>query len=395
MLSQATIDTVKSTTSLLEENGEAITTYFYKRLFEQHPALKNVFNQVNQKRGDQPRALADAVLAYANNLHNIEALVPVVQRIAHKHVSLGVKAEQYPIVGQNLLAAIQHVLVLPDTHPALIAWEEAYGVLANIFINTEEGIYEENEKAKGGWRGFREFEINKIVTETPEVKSFYLKPTDGKSIPAYSGGQYIGLKVNPANSEFDEIRQYSLSGKGDDAFLRISTKAEFSGLVSNHLHQSKKGAKVLLQAPTGVFTLNSNAKKHVLISGGVGVTPIISILYDALGKGVKGDDILFIQCARDQENLILKEELSELALQAKFSYKTSLEVGDGADHLGYLDEVVVQKWLDDNSFSADGQTNIYFCGPKPFMSAVNQLFKGLGFGAEQIHYETFGPSLEL
>jgi nitric oxide dioxygenase len=183
MLSQETIDTVKSTTSLLEENGEAITKYFYKCLFEQHPELKNVFNQVNQKRGDQPRALADAVLAYANNLDNIEALVPVVQRIAHKHVSLGIKPEQYPIVGQNLLAAIQHVLGLPDAHPALVAWEEAYCVLADIFINTEEGIYQENEEAEGGWRGFREFEIDKIVTETSEVKSFYLSQAMGKISP--------------------------------------------------------------------------------------------------------------------------------------------------------------------------------------------------------------------
>ncbi len=395
MLSQATINTVKSTTSLLEENGEAITTFFYKRLFELHPELKNIFNQVNQKRGEQPRALADAVLAYANNLDNIEALVPVVERIAHKHVSLGIKPEQYPIVGQSLLAAIQEVLDLPEDHPALVAWAEAYGVLADIFIGVEETIYKANEESKGGWRGFREFEIDKIVTETAEVKSFYLKPSDGKSIPTYKGGQYIGLKVNPEESDFDEIRQYSLSGKCDEPFLRISTKAEFSGLVSSHLHQSKVGAKVLLQAPTGVFTLNHKAKKHILISGGVGVTPIISMLYDALKSGVRGDDLLFIQCSRDLENIILREELSDLSANEGFSYKTSLEVGEGADHLGYLNKTIVKKWLDEQGFSDDGETDVYFCGPKPFMSAVNQLFKSLGFNTDKINYETFGPSLEL
>ena len=395
MLSQETIETVKSTTSLLAENGEAITKHFYKRLFEKHPELKNIFNQVNQERGEQPRALADAILAYANNLDNIEALVPVVERIAHKHVSLGIRPDQYPIVGQNLLAAIQEVLGLPEGHPALLAWAEAYGVLADIFINTEEGIYKANEESEGGWRGFREFEIDRIVAETPEVKSFYLTPEDGRSIPAYKGGQYIGLKVNPEESEFDEIRQYSLSGKGGESYLRISTKAEFSGLVSNHLHQSREGDEVLLQAPTGVFTLNREAKKHVLISGGVGVTPMISILYDALKNGVKGKDVLFIQCSRDQENIVLRDELGALSTKNGFSYKTSLELGDGADHLGYLNEEVVQTWLDENGFSADGQTDIYFCGPKPFMSAVNTLFQALGFNAEHIHYEIFGPSLEL
>ncbi|MFT7558555.1 MAG: nitric oxide dioxygenase [Flavobacteriales bacterium] len=91
MLSQETINTVKATTSLLAEKGEAITLHFYQRLFESNPDLKNIFNQVNQKRGEQPRALADAILAYANNLDNIDMLVPVVKRIAHKHVSLGIK----------------------------------------------------------------------------------------------------------------------------------------------------------------------------------------------------------------------------------------------------------------------------------------------------------------
>ena len=342
MLSKQTIDTVKPTTPLLAEKGEAITQFFYQRLFKLHPELKNIFNQVNQKRGEQPRALADAVLAYANNLDNIAALVPVVERIAHKHVSLGIKPEQYPIVGQNLLAAIQEVLALPDEHPALLAWAEAYGVLADIFINTEEGIYKENEKSDGGWRGFREYEIAKIVTETPEVKSFYFRVSDNQKIPAYKGGQYIGLKVNPEDSEFDEIRQYSLSGKVGESYLRISAKAEFkaefSGLVSNHLHQSKAGDKVLLQAPTGVFTLNQDVKKHVFIAGGVGVTPMISLLYDALSRGIKGENLLLIQCARNPENIIFKDELHELSIQNNVTYKTALEEGEIADHRGYLNQ---------------------------------------------------------
>ena len=110
---------------------------------------------------------------------------------------------------------------------------------------------------------------------------------------------------------------------------------------------------------------------------------------------MSGEDVLFIQCARDIENIILKNELGALAQAKKITYKTSLEVGAEGDHLGYLNEKVVKKWLDESNFSADGKTDIYFCGPTPFMSAVNQLFKGLGYGAEQIHYETFGPSLEI
>jgi len=150
MLSQQTIEIVQSTIPLLAENGEAITHHFYGNLLTDNPGLKNVFNPTNQQDGAQARALADAVFAYANNLENLEALLPAVARIAHKHVSLGVKPEQYPIIGGALLSAIQEVAELPDNHPALTAWGEAYGVLADVFIKAEEELYQQNEQQTGG-----------------------------------------------------------------------------------------------------------------------------------------------------------------------------------------------------------------------------------------------------
>ncbi|OUR90615.1 hypothetical protein A9Q81_19220 [Gammaproteobacteria bacterium 42_54_T18] len=395
MLSTETIAIVKSTVPLLEEHGQAITSCFYENLFAENPDLKNIFNQVNQTRGEQPRALADAVLAYAQNIDNLEVLLPAVERIAHKHASLGIQANQYPIVGKNLLAAIQTVLGLPSDHPALTAWSEAYNILANIFIDAEETIYVVNEQAKGGWRGFREFTIDKIVTETPDVKSFYLKPTDGGAIPTFKGGQFVGLKANPTASEFDEIRQYSLSGDSGKEHLRITTKEEIEGLVSNHLHQSTEGTTIFLQAPTGVFTANSNAKKHVFIAGGVGITPIIGMMYQQLQQGINPNDILFIQCSRNMEHQVLKKELTALNKKSAFHFKTCFDEGTEGDHQGYLNADILQQWLTDSNFSADGSTDVYFCGPTPFMSALNKHAQSLGFSDENIHYETFGPTTEL
>ena len=156
MLSEHTIATVKSTVPLLAENGQAITQEFYKRLFANNPDLQHIFNMANQRSGGggQSSALADAVFAYANNIDQIEVLVPAVQRIASKHASIGIEPKHYPIVGENLIDAIQDVLQLPDNHEALIAWGEAYGVLAQIFTDTEESMYSEKEAQPGGWRGF-------------------------------------------------------------------------------------------------------------------------------------------------------------------------------------------------------------------------------------------------
>ena len=395
MLSQQTIETVESTIPLLAEHGQTITENFYKKLFEAHPELKNVFNLNNQQDGNQSRALADAIFAYANNLTNLEALIPAVQRIAHKHVSLGIHPDQYPIVGKYLLAAIQDVLGLPDDHPALTAWAEAYGHLADIFVNTEENLYHTSEALDGGWRGFREFVIDDIVTETPDVKSFYLKPKDNGRIPAYKGGQYIGLKVSPENSEFEQIRQYSLSGPSGSDHLRITTKSETNGLVSNHLHQSTKGTEVLIQFPSGVFNLDSNAKRHIFIAGGVGITPVLSMLYEALANGVPADDILFIQCQRDQQYQICKEELALLHKTTGFRYKTSFMDSDSGDNKGYLNTSILNKWLTEYEFEVDGDTAVYFCGPTLFMSSLKQSCLSLGFSEENIHYETFGPTTAI
>ena len=395
MLSQQTIETVQSTIPLLAEHGHTITENFYEKLFKAHPELKNIFNMNNQQNGNQSRALADAVFAYANNITNLEALIPAVQKIAHKHTSLGVKPEHYPIVGKYLLEAIQDVLDLPKDHPALVAWAEAYGQLADVFTNTEEGLYKANEELDGGWRGFREFVIEDIVIETPEVKSFYLRPKDNGRLPLYKGGQYIGIKVNPEDSEFEQIRQYSLSGIPGDTQLRITIKSEVNGLVSNQIHQSAQGSELLVQAPAGVFNLDPQAKKHILIAGGVGITPVLSMLYEALGQGIAPENVLFIQCQRDKQHQICKDELALLHKVKGFRYKTSYMDGEGGDNKGYLNASILTKWLSDDKFDIDGDTAVYFCGPKPFMSALNKCCIDLGFEESNIHYESFGPNAAL
>ena len=391
MLSAATIDVIQSTIPLLEEHGRTITDVFYKRLFENHPFLKNIFNMANQGKGEQSRALSDAVIAYAKNIDNLEVLLPTVQRIANKHVSLGVQAKHYDVVGIHLLAAIQEVLNLPDDHAALTAWGEAYGILAQVFINAETEIYTRNKEATGGWEGFRDFYIDNITTETSDVKSFYFKPVDLEPVASFHGGQYLGLRVRPDGNEHHQIRQYSLSNPNE---LRISVKAETGGAVSNHLHNLHKGDVVSLQAPTGVFTLNSRTKKSIFIAGGIGITPLISMLQDTISKGADGKDLLFVQCARDPAHQIFKDELSILRSEKGFHHKLCYENSNEGDHQGYLNIDIIQQWLTTHDFSSEN-AQVYFCGPKPFMAILHQFFTRLGFAEDDIHYEIFGPTTAL
>lgn len=143
MLSQKTIDIVKSTVPALKENGVEITKTFYKTMFENNPEVKEMFNMDKQESGEQPKALAMTVLAAAQNIDNLEVLLPAVKKIGQVHVNTNVKPEHYPIVGKNLLIAIKEVLGDAATDEVLNAWGEAYQVIAQVFIDVEKDIYAE------------------------------------------------------------------------------------------------------------------------------------------------------------------------------------------------------------------------------------------------------------
>src|SRR5262249_32617598 len=147
MLTEQTIAIVKSTAPILEKHGETLTRHFYKRMFEKNPEVAPFFNRANQTQGTQQKALAAAICAYAANIDNLEILGGAVELIAQKHASLQIQAEQYPIVGENLLASIREVLGEGATEAVIQAWAEAYGFLANILIGREREIYHQHQLA--------------------------------------------------------------------------------------------------------------------------------------------------------------------------------------------------------------------------------------------------------
>ena len=171
-LSQETMDIVKATVPVLEQHGNAITKRFYERMLSEVPELNNIFNQTNQKKGGQPKALANTVYAAAANIDNLGAILPVVKQISEKHKSLMIKPEHYPIVGKYLLLAMKDVLQDAATDEILNAWEQAYGVIADVFINVEKEMYEHDKETTGGWNGFRDFKVVDKVRESEVVTSF-------------------------------------------------------------------------------------------------------------------------------------------------------------------------------------------------------------------------------
>ena len=143
-LAPETIALVKATAPALRDHGVSITQAMYKRLF-QDEEIKALFDQAAQESGEQPRRLAAAILAYAENIDKLQNLTAPVMRMAARHVETGVKPEHYPYVANALLPAIKEVLGDAATDEILDAWGQAYWFLADILIGKEAALYAEVE----------------------------------------------------------------------------------------------------------------------------------------------------------------------------------------------------------------------------------------------------------
>lgn len=401
MLTQRTKDIVKATAPVLATHGNAIITRFYLRLFEAHPELKNVFNIAHQQQGQQQEALARAVYAYAENIEDPSSLAAVLRNVANKHASLDVKPEHYPIVGEHLLGAIKDVLGEAATDEIISAWAQAYGNLADLLMGMESELRETRSAQLGGWTGWRMFVVKEKRPESSVITSFILEPEDGQPVANFEPGQYIGIAVDVPSIGLQQIRQYSLSDVPNGRTYRISVKREDGdatrppGYVSSLLHDHVNvGDKVKLAAPYGTFYIDVNAKTPiVLISGGVGLTPMVSMLKRAIQDPQR--QVLFIHGARNSAVHAMRDRLRQTAatytnFRAIIFYDAPLDTdvqGTDYDYPGFVDlgKLRNEVLLPDADY--------YICGPVPFMRIQHDALKALDVPESKIHYEVFGPDL--
>ncbi|KAJ5261164.1 hypothetical protein N7478_011759 [Penicillium angulare] len=401
------VQLIKATVPVLVEHGNTITTVFYENLLRENPDLNNVFNTPNQRNGHQPRALAGSLFAYASNIDNLGALSPAVELICHKHASLYIQPEAYAIVGKYLIEAMGQVLGDALTPEIKDAWGVAYWQLANIMIGREKQIYESND----GWTDWRDFKISDKVKESDEITSFYLTPVDGKPLPAFRPGQYISVQVYVPELKYLQPRQYSLSDKPSPNYYRISVKKEkgpdasdsnaaaHPGYVSNVLHDSiNKGDLIKVSHPGGDFFLANDevSSPVVLISAGVGLTPLTSMLNTLTSKpGLSDRKLHFIHGSRTSSARAFKDHVSALPQQfpnLKTTFFTSQPSGEDKEgvHYNYAGRVDLSKLDSKDLFVDVPETSYYICGPETFMTDIEASLKAQGVSADRIKMELFG-----
>lgn len=396
MISAAARPYIDASVPVLREHGVTITRTFYANMFVAHPALTNLFNMGNQASGVQQQSLAAAVFAYAANIDNPGALGPVINRIVQKHVSVGIRAEHYPIVGQYLLGAIKQTLGDAATPQLMSAWEEAYGSLAALFIAAEAGIYKAQAITPGQLRPMR---VSLRQQQGEDVISLTLQAEDGQPLPDFKPGQYVSVSVELSPTR-RQLRQYSLSDAPQKGSYRISIKREAAqpatpqGAVSNWLHANAVAGSMLeITHPFGDFAPDTASMTPiVLLSAGIGITPMIAVL-NHIARTNPTRPVIFGHAADDQAHHAHRTDLAAAKtampnLQVAVFYEAvAAGAGPHADvQTGRMQIERLPSWP-----LAD--TPVCMCGPVPFMKAQWTALAAAGVPAQHLHREVFGPEL--
>ncbi|CAC6318107.1 nitric oxide dioxygenase [Staphylococcus aureus] len=379
MLTEQEKDIIKQTVPLLKEKGTEITSIFYPKMFKAHPELLNMFNQTNQKRGMQSSALAQAVMAAAVNIDNLSLIKPVIMPVAYKHCALQVYAEHYPIVGENLLKAIQDVTGLEEHDPVIQAWAKAYGVIADVFIQIEKEIYDQMM-----WIGFKPFKITNIKQESEDIKSFTVE-TEEYDFSEFTPGQYITVDVSSDKLPYRAKRHYSIVS-GEKNHLTFGVKrdvtTEHEGEVSTILHDEiKEGDMINLAAPVGGFVLENTTEPQLFLGSGIGVTPLVAMYEAASAKGL---DTQMVQVAENEQHLPFKDNFNSIASH----YDNAKLYTHLKDKQGYIGTEELQAFL-------ANKPEIYICGGTKFLQSMIEALKSLNYDMDRVHYETFIPRLSV
>ena len=242
------------------------------------------------------------------------------------------------------------------------------------------------------WPGFRPMRVAAKRSETATVLSVELEVDDGAPLPHPLPGQFVTLKLQPGGGAPPLVRSYSLSGSPDGPRYRIAVKVEPHGLAGRYLRATVEvGDRIKVAAPRGQFTLGESAHAVVLVSAGVGVTPVLAMLY-ALHDSQSTRDIWWLHGTRNgAEHAFAQETRSLLAALPNAHSRVWYSRPDPDDHIGTdCDEL---GHITPEGIAATGapiDSEFYLCGPTPFMTAITAGLEKLGVPTARVHTEAFG-----
>ena len=384
-LTPGNAEIIKQTLPLVGANITKITPIFYEKMFAAHPELiADTFNRGNQKSGEQQKALAASIATFAAMLVDDNAPDPVdmLSRIGHKHVSLGIVEDQYPIVHDNLFAAIVEVLGEDVVTPEVAAaWDEVYWLMAKVLIDYERELYRSAGVADG--EVFTTAEIISRKQLPAEAMEFTIRPDEmtEKFMDALPG-QYTSIGVRLPDGA-RQLRQYSLVDVDKETgCIRIAVQRD--GEVSSFLMDSlSDGDRVDATLPAGDLVLDDSNTPVVLVSQGIGSTPMVGML-SALAAAKSERTVVVLHADSSDQDHAQRDLQESLSAQIGATYNLFYRESGQRMNLGELM----------NEGVLPTGAHWYLCGGTSFLQDIReQIADGeQALAPEKVAFELFSPN---
>lgn len=385
---------VSATLPAIGAHIDEITAEFYRRMFESHPELiRNLFNRGNQAQGAQQRALAASIATFATHLVDPDLPHPteLLSRIGHKHASLGVTADQYPIVHEHLFAAIVAVLGADTvTDEVAAAWDRVYWIMAQTLIDMEHDLYAAAGVSDGDV--YRRARVVARVDDPSGAVLLTVRPATG-SFPNFAPGQYVSVGFTMPDGA-RQLRQYSLVNAPGSEEITFAVKpvaaadGQPAGEVSSWITTNVCVGDILdVTVPFGDLPAPAGDEPLVLISAGIGITPMIGIL-EYLAVEAPDTAVQVLHADRSDQSHPLRERQRELldalpSATLDIWYEDGVTGGQAGVHPGLLTLSGIE--LPDTA-------QVYLCGNNGFVQAVRTQLVASGIPAAQVHCELFSPN---
>jgi ferredoxin-NADP reductase/MOSC domain-containing protein YiiM/ferredoxin len=297
--------------------------------------------------------------------------------------------------GEHPLEGLRRAVGIPALSPgwqssmqALLAAAEAGAATGNAALGLGAG-------APPAWRGFRAVEVVSSREESADVRSFELAAADGSPLPPALPGQYIMVRMRPGPGAPAVTRNYSLCGPPGAPRYRIGVKNE-RGLGSGFLHQGvRAGSRLEISAPRGSFTLAVGTTPVVLISAGVGVTPMLAMLHGAMAANATVPRLVWwLHAARDRAHHSFAKEADDLLAALPASRRCVIysrpepgdRLGQDFDRPGRLSLQLLRE------LAIPQDADFYLCGPAEFLEDFQEGLAAWGVPSPRVHFEAFGPA---
>ncbi|PYI89885.1 MAG: hypothetical protein DME26_00020 [Verrucomicrobia bacterium] len=274
-----------------------------------------------------------------------------------------------------------------------------------LLVKAAAAQWREAEQAKLLWNGFRKFRVARKVFECEDVFSFYLAPHDGKSLPPFKPGQYLTFQLNIPGRDKPIVRCYSISDSPNHSdYYRVTIKKSMPppdqpgmppGIASCFFYEGVKEGDILdVKAPAGNFCLDlTKPTPVVLISGGVGITPMLSMA-NAIAEAASKREVWFFFGARNRNEHIQKEHLERLArehpnIHVNICYSrpgSNDKQGQDYQHSERVSVDLFKRVLPSSNY------DFFICGPPGMMKTVTDELKAWGVPDQSVFFEAFGPA---